>query len=875
MKKEKQLIKILLVTLSVLCLMSVIGCNDTAENTTDTLPITQGTTKNTNTTSTTGTTDHTEPTESNTPDEGGESPDVEPVRYAVSVINGCIDTEDGDGTYVEGTQINLLADTPSKGYVFSHWENADGVMVGTETQLGITVSRSDTYKAYYTVAFGESDAPETTILSDLSKDWQQGGINGDFTSFDVGNNATKHRVSFAEPFLLKKGESMTVSIPNDTTWTCPYASDGKDDTVPCEGGCVMAVGRLILKKNGESESGKLLTDYKIQNKSWLMGGFRYEASEDVYIMITIKYHKHGSTAFDVNKPIMQELNITHSIPSVADEALIGAYWKPEIEDALEKIEANREEIGEDISEFFFITDVHWKDCNAKNSPALINYLAEKLDAYFVVFGGDVIELNATRLGAINDEALDFYKALEGYTKTGEKLKILSTLGNHDRNFLSRNPDLKTILTDQDVYDIYVARTERWAVTLKDNPYCSYYDDVDQKVRYLQFTYASNTVDNAGDKFEAIMQWSEQQIKALSADWTVVLISHGVFGGNEDEYADMVKDRVLKWQAESHAEIAIWISGHTHADYNEILVSTDGKSAVRAISLNGDSYGKTATHTKEMNYGTATEQSFAFLQIDKNTQTIRLTRIGASDDLVFTYGDAMVGEYNNTPSHSIRVVNGTVNGLYYIRCKDGEQIKLVADRAPTGYAFSCWKNLKGEVVGTTATLIITPTESTQYKPYYVDVDPTDDEVGENEVMTDLANDWMQGGLSNMPVEWWLDGSLRESRICFAEPILLKKGQTITVTRPTIDCPTGTCPNGCKLAVLIAAMDKTGETETGFLPMEYSVYYSQWKTSFTATKDTYVVVMIKYDKHGNIPFSKTSEDMKDVRIVISSKEKQGEV
>ena len=364
----------------------------------------------------------------------------------------------------------------------------------------------------------------------------------------------------------------------------------------------------------------------------------------------------------------------------------------------------------------------------------------------------------------------------------------------------------------------------------------------------------------------MLNWSEQQIKALDGDWTVILISHGIFGGNNDERMDAVKERVLKWQAEADAEIALWVTGHTHADYNEIFVSADGKTAIRAISLNGDSYGKPGAYTEDMVYGTVTEQSFAYLQIDKNTQTIRVTRIGAGKDLVLTYGEAMEGEYDHTPSVSIRVVNGTVNGLYYTRVKVGEMIRLEADHAPEGYAFYCWGDLDGNLVGTTMSLTVEATKSTQYKPYYIDTDATNDIENPNAVKTDLANDWTHGGLSNMPVEWWLDGSLRDTRTCFAEPILLKKGQTITVSLPTIECPTGGCANGCKLISLIAVMDKTGETDTGYLPLEYTVTYSQWKSSYTATKDCYVMVMIKYDKHGDLNFSSASEEMQGVVITV---------
>ena len=105
----------------------------------------------------------------------------------------------------------------------------------------------------------------------------------------------------------------------------------------------------------------------------------------------------------------------------------------------------------------------------------------------------------------------------------------------------------------------------------------------------------------------------------------------------------MKSRVLSWQASSDATIAVWITGHIHSDNSEILVSSDGSAAVRVISLNCDSYAKRGANTVQMNYSTATEQSFSFIQIDTKTQTIHLTRIGAGKDLTFSYGEAMHGE----------------------------------------------------------------------------------------------------------------------------------------------------------------------------------------------------------------------------------------
>ena len=580
------------------------------------------------------------PAESDAPDTTGAietHPDPD-TQYTVSVVNGTIDGTDTGGTYKAGTPIALCAEKPVKGYAFSHWEDGEGNRIGEHEEITVTVLKSTVYKAYYTVVFGDNSLVGTPVMTNFATEWQQGGINGDLKVF---NTSDKSRISFREPLLLRKGEVLTVTIPNDP-WSCPFAENASK--VPCEDGCTIAIAKMILKKNEGQDTGDLFTDYSlIEKANWNMGGFRYEAKEDVYVMITVKYDKHGGLPFHTEKAILREMQIIHTTAEeLAEYTPVGSYWESELTNAAHKIEKNRAALGTGVSEFFFITDVHWKDYNAQYSPALINYLAKRLDTYHVILGGDIIERNATREGAIYEEVLPFFRAMTAYTEAGEQLRIFATLGNHDRNYLSYKPNTAYGLTDEDVYTLYMERTEEWALIPEGNPYCSYYDDDINKVRYLQFAYASDTVDLAGDRFDEALTWVGEQITALDGDWVVVLITHGVFEEKQNGWTETVKSRVLSWQKEADATIAIWITGHIHSDHSEILVSEDGSAAVRVISLNCDSYAKRGTNTEQMNYRTATEQSFSFIQIDTKTQTIHLTRIGAGKDLTFAYGTAMTG-----------------------------------------------------------------------------------------------------------------------------------------------------------------------------------------------------------------------------------------
>ena len=670
-----------------------------------------------------------------------EPPAVNPgMTYTIKVVNGKLPNGKTQSAYAENKTVVLTADVAPNGYRFLYWENSAGEQVSTEKNLQITVTESETYKAYYEVFFGTS-APSTTVLTDLSKDWAQGGINGKLNAFSTTD---KTRISFAEPYFLEKGDTLNVTIPRDTYFTCPYATDDDDTTVPCEDGCEIMVCRILLKKNNTEETGDLFTDYTLVKAVWIPGGFSYEATEDIYVMATVKYNLHGGSEFSTSQQIMQEMKVEHILyqPAVTtEETPIGAYWTAELEDAIEKIENNRETIGEGVSEFFYITDTHWEKYNAHYSPALINYLAERLGEEHVVFGGDVVENSTTKQEAINNEVLPFFNALSAYTKTGETFKIMATLGNHDRNYnLNKTQQSASqILTNRDAYNYYTKQMEGWGVTTSGNPYRSYYDDAENHVRYIQFYFSGVVLNGDNPIIEEALDWTEARIKELDNSWTVVLFSHAYFNDAVSK-PDEIADRLLEIKAEAEAEIAIWITGHTHSDMSEILVSYDGQTALRVISLNCDSYSKKGSGTVAMTLSTVTEQSFSFFQIDKENHKIYLTRFGAAEDLVLNYGEAMEGEWDKTPRYRVSVINGTANNKNRTVVKQGTEVVLVAMDAPAGYTFSCWKNAKGEVLGTTSTLKVEVTSDTVYKPYYVDTDPTNDTLVEGQILADFANDW---------------------------------------------------------------------------------------------------------------------------------------
>ena len=613
--RQKQILSFLL---ALLIAMSIVACGKE--------PV--------DTTTSSDTTDTTEPIASGYPDPG-------PVKDTrITVING---TANGSASLLcsLGEVIRLKAAVPAKGYSFTHWEDADGNVVSTEKIFDVTVNAEASYKAYYEVSFG---SVSQQIMTNVAESWRQGAFNGDMNAWTSGSDDLT-RISFAEPFLLSKGATLSVVLP---TATCPQAA-GACPKLDGNGDCGLRAAFVTLKPTG-TQTGDITLDYRIVKGSW---GESMTATEDVYISVMIKWDKHGSQPLSVSGEWLHDVKVYYAEPTDASGYPIGSHWNVELEEAIEQIEANREAAEGGLSEFFYLTDVHWLH-NAQFSPALINYLAEKLGEYDVIFGGDVIEYhNTSKQKAIDQEIKAFYHALEGYTKVGEELNVFSTIGNHDRN--RADAEALTILhiDEATMYELYLKRVEEFGVTAFGNTNQSYFDDTENKVRYVQFYLVDNKYNVATNAYtEAALDWVEERIMELEEDWTVVVFTHGYWRYNSDTteldvFSKNVayKDRLLAIKEAASAEIAAWFVGHAHVNHTEILTSENTDETLLIVAFNSDSYQNSRDETfnadadgVDMRLGTVTEQSFSYVQIDTAQKKIYVTGIGAAIDAVYSYGE---------------------------------------------------------------------------------------------------------------------------------------------------------------------------------------------------------------------------------------------
>ncbi len=512
--------------------------------------------------------------------------------YVLTFVNG--KTEDTGRmmtTAGKNEKIKIVANAAPGGYAFSHWADSNGNVLGTTETITITATDTMTYKAYYQTAFGASNVQ--IVNDDPTTEWVQGGSLQAFNAFESVN----YRMSFAKPYLLKAGHTMIVNLPASVT--CPQKPMGSF-VKPCSE-CYLEASRLILKKkdNATDDLANLYSDYEIIDSSWQKGGFTYTATEDVYIMVTVRYANHDLKP--ANKLLVNEINASTAFMAdilVADrddtaQVFVGDYWKSELDGDVQKIEANRTAIGAGVSEFFFLTDVHWS-MNAQFTPQLLSYVADQVKAYNVVNGGGIA--SKTDETFATNEIFDFNTDFLNYTAAGDKYQLLSTIGDYD------------------------------AIGGVKGNY-GYFDDTTNKVRYIQFVYNGEI----GEATEAALAWVEESVNALDNTWTVVLFSHSFYGSNRE--ADIAK-RILALQGTAEAEIAAWVTGDIHEDKAEVIADAAGNK-LNVIAMNSDSYGNGTGCA----YATATEQSFSFVQLDTANQKIYVTRIGAGNDAVYSYGQA--------------------------------------------------------------------------------------------------------------------------------------------------------------------------------------------------------------------------------------------
>lgn len=269
-------------------------------------------------------------------------------------------------------------------------------------------------------------------------------------------------------------------------------------------------------------------------------------------------------------------------------------------------------LGESADDvFIFITDVHW-ELNAKHSPELINYLADKCKIARLFDGGDLAD-------AVIPEAIKAYK--DNYDG-----KIYRLCGNHDW-FPPEDGKSLYYWLNSDNYDQIGEQFEHYW----------YVDNVQQKIRYItlnSFTHSGDTTASGWEYgFDAnqIAWFTNTALNLPSTEWDVIVFTHylrttsiSITGGSDIESA------IDTFNADtSHTgKILAVLQGHTHWD--GVYHTAGGVPVITTTCDKWDLSNESELAQEQAGrvLGTISEQAFDVMVLNRTARTITAVRIGA-------------------------------------------------------------------------------------------------------------------------------------------------------------------------------------------------------------------------------------------------------
>lgn len=271
--------------------------------------------------------------------------------------------------------------------------------------------------------------------------------------------------------------------------------------------------------------------------------------------------------------------------------------------------------------FFFVTDQHW-ELNARQSPALINYIAENVHIPRVFTGGDtadaIHEQYANALSAAYDG--DIYHCMGNHdwfgTMDGNKLAYIFDMGKPEQ----------------------IGNTKR---------HYYYVDNPQQSIRYIVLNAYSNETGILGSAYDTEqIEWLRNVALKVDDSWTVLVITHSLYYGFGEEAsfdpAPAGASEVIEVLDNATCDVACVLSGNAHLDRIchtpggiPVVVTTSDKYSPW-VDSGTDMEPDSGTDmepwlTKSRTKGTITEQAFDVVVLDKEQRKLTFVRIGAPAD----------------------------------------------------------------------------------------------------------------------------------------------------------------------------------------------------------------------------------------------------
>lgn len=371
-------------------------------------------------------------------------------------------------------------------------------------------------------------------------------------------------------------------------------------------------------------------------------------------------------------------NLNNAIPD---------YWADHIDAKIETIK-KWQNSGDDCFSFIVMTDMHYPSNLGKNSPKLARKIMDECGINHVMVLGDVQNRGQhTTKDAVITE-LENIKMMLSPVRDN----LLNTRGNHDGSWGAtlNGVTYPYNLTKEELYEYFYKDNHRLiGAVVDENSGGFYVDDAESKVRYIVLNthnnkYELNADGSAKYNNHKLARFQQSQydlvieaLNSMSDGWAVVVAGHvpisnaysSAWGGDNSTGDHIIMRNLLKAYRNKTTYTGSWagtngydavsvnvdfrnakgvivgyFSGHIHNDF----LYGHGAYGVDIITTRCDAAQENdATLKAERVAGTATEQCFDVFTVNKTTQVIYGTRIGAGSDRIVGYGNASVVTYSIT------------------------------------------------------------------------------------------------------------------------------------------------------------------------------------------------------------------------------------
>lgn len=332
-----------------------------------------------------------------------------------------------------------------------------------------------------------------------------------------------------------------------------------------------------------------------------------------------------TTSYDVlviidgEKDVALELDLLEDKLSwLPDYLAVPYYFSSQLDTKTASIRTAMLNAGKNGSTFIFITDVHWPD-NAKNSPALINYLLQRLPITDVFFGGDAFNggASATQVGYLEDFGKKMHEVAP---------RFFSIFGNHENNL----NDGGTGFDGDYFYTLLLSYADYQVVPGDYDNY--YFDNAKTKTRFIILDTGQGG-DNHTTEQSA---WLSSVLSDMGVGYHAIILLHMAYGTATDLTNGTMSPTMAaaasvadSFNAENNGKkVEAFISGHLHADANKVT------SGGIPIILTDCDARQTASGNPQT-AGTVNEQAFDVITVDYSGKIV-CTRIGRGSDREITY-----------------------------------------------------------------------------------------------------------------------------------------------------------------------------------------------------------------------------------------------